>query len=111
MRVSEGSEQVPKRGGAVVGTHRNTSTNCTDTGGFSSSNTTAWRREVVRAARVRSRGSRGIYRESQGSKCGRGSPVVMAPDWARSRHARGRKEEEEKKGKRRSERCQAGPTC
>src|SRR4051794_30441246 len=104
MRVSEGSKQVPKSGGAVVGTHRNTSTNRTDTGGFSGSSATAWRREVVRAARVRSRGSRGIYRRSQGSKCGRGSPGVMAPDWTRSRH-RARKEGRRKRRKEKGDAC------
>src|SRR3954447_12191242 len=97
MRVSEGSKQVPKSGGAVVGTHRNTSTNRTDTGGFSGSSATAWRREGGRAARVRSRGSRGFYRRSQGSKCGRGSPDLMTPRSTRARHAR-------EKGKRKKER-------
>src|SRR3954468_22855025 len=101
MRVSEGSKQVPKSGGAVVGTHRNTSTNLTDTGGFSGSSATAWRREVVRAARFRSRGSRGIYRGSQGCKKGRGSPGLTTARTSRSRHARGRKERG-KEGRRRA---------
>src|SRR4051812_26422781 len=74
--------------------------NSTVSGGLRARIPAAWRREVGRAARVRSRRRRGIYRGSQGSKYGRGSPGVTSPDRARSRHARGRKERG-KEGRRR----------
>src|SRR3954462_2386457 len=71
--------------------------NCMVSGGLRARVLAVWRREVGRAARVRSRRSRGIYRGSQGSKYGRGSPGVTSPDRARSRHREKRKEEEERR--------------
>src|SRR4051812_50196595 len=81
--------------------------NCTVSGGLRARIPAAWRREVGRAARVRSRGRRGIYRGSQGSKYGRGSPGVTSPDRARSRH-REKGKRKKKEGRGRCERWQEG---
>src|SRR4051794_3453014 len=95
-----------KRGEAVRGegeAHRGgaKTMNSTVSGGLRAPIPAAWRREVGRAARVRSRRRRGIYRGSQGSKYGRGSPGVTSPDRARSRH-REKGKRKKKEGKRRA---------